>query len=121
MIISDNKGNVVNLDSVFSQFDNIRPTGVNITEMSAVLSKNGVGNNVLTTLTPNQLKEFSSQNTPSIIAISSGGSGHFIVVDAYKEINGVGYYMIRDPFNGPFGVRADFLYGKMTGNGVIIK
>ncbi|GAB7197099.1 hypothetical protein OS31_36150 [Dickeya oryzae] len=38
MIISDNKGNVVNLDSVVSQFDNIRPTGVNI-----VLSKNGVG------------------------------------------------------------------------------
>ncbi|MGM3223633.1 hypothetical protein [Dickeya zeae] len=109
------------LDSVVSQFDNIRPIGVNITEMSAVLSKNGVGNNVIATLTPNQLKELSSQNTPSIIAISSGGSGYFIVVDAYKEINGVGYYMIRDTFNGPLGIRTDFLYGKMTGNGVIIK
>lgn len=29
--------------------------------------------------------------------------------------------MIRDPFNGPLEIRTDFLYGKMTGNGVVIK
>ncbi|WP_105737509.1 hemagglutinin repeat-containing protein, partial [Cronobacter dublinensis] len=41
MVISDKKGKVVNLDSVVKQFDDIRPTGVNINEMSTVLSKNG--------------------------------------------------------------------------------
>jgi hypothetical protein len=39
MVISDNKGNVVNLDSVVQQFDNIRPTGVNVHEMNGVLIK----------------------------------------------------------------------------------
>lgn len=53
--------------------------------------------------------------------ITAGGQGHFIVVDSYKQINGVGYYMIRDPYNGSAGIRADFLYSKMTGNGVTLK
>lgn len=47
--------------------------------------------------------------------------GHFIIVDSYKKVNGVGYYMIRAPYNGAMGVRADLLYLKMNGNGVILK
>lgn len=121
MIISDNNGNLVNLDSVVKQFNNIRPTGVNANEIGAVLSKNGIENTATTSLTPNQLKELGSNNIPSIVAITAGGQGHFIVVDSYKQIDGVGYYMIRDPYNGSAGIRADFLYSKMTGNGVTLK
>lgn len=121
MIISDNNGDVVDLDSVVKQFNNIRPTGVNANEIGAVLSKNGIENTATTNLTPNQLKELGSNNIPSIVAITASGQGHFIVVDSYKQIDGVGYYMMRDPYNGSAGIRADFLYSKMTGNGVTLK
>ncbi|WP_158698633.1 hemagglutinin repeat-containing protein, partial [Cronobacter dublinensis] len=72
MVISDKKGKVVNLDSVVKQFDDIRPTGVNINEMSAVLSKNGVVNKPTNTLLPNQLKDYASQGRTTIVNIDTG-------------------------------------------------
>ena len=121
MVIIDKKGNIVNLDSVVKQFDNIRQSGVNINEMSTVLSKNGVTNTPITAITANQLKDLATKNQSTIIGVSTGNQGHFIIVDSYKKVNGVGYYMIRDPYNGAMGVRADLLYSKMNGNGVILK
>lgn len=89
--------------------------------MSFVLSKNGISNEAVTTVTANQLKELSLHNQSTIIGVSVGNQGHFIIVDSYKMVDNVGYYMIRDPYNGAMGVRADFLYSKMNGNGVILK
>lgn len=62
MVISDNKGNIVNLDSVVQQFDNIRPIGVNVHEMNGVLIKNGLSSESTLTLTANQLRALSTQN-----------------------------------------------------------
>ncbi|PVZ84738.1 hypothetical protein C9426_22380 [Serratia sp. S1B] len=121
MVISDNKGNVVNLDSVVNQFDNIRPTGVNINEMSSVLSKNGITNQPTDSLLPNQLRDLTAQGTSLIVNVDTGKGGHFIVVDSYQVVNGTGYYMIRDPFNGATGVRADVLEKVMNFNGIILK
>ncbi|MFW0883273.1 hemagglutinin repeat-containing protein [Cronobacter dublinensis] len=121
MVISDKKGKVVNLDSVVKQFDDIRPTGVNINEMSAVLSKNGVVNKPTNTLLPNQLRDYASQGRTTIVNIDTGKGGHFIVVDSMKKVDGVDYYMIRDPFNGPAGVRADVLDKRMNFNGIILE
>ncbi|WP_158699965.1 hemagglutinin repeat-containing protein [Cronobacter dublinensis] len=121
MVISDKKGKVVNLDSVVKQFDDIRPTGVNINEMSAVLSKNGVMNKPTNTLLPNQLKDYASQGRTTIVNIDTGKGGHFIVVDSMKKVDGVDYYMIRDPFNGPAGVRADVLDNRMNFNGIVLE
>ncbi|EOI3569873.1 hemagglutinin repeat-containing protein [Cronobacter dublinensis] len=121
MVISDKKGKVVNLDSVVKQFDDIRPTGVNINEMSAVLSKNGVMNKPTNTLLPNQLKDYASQGRTTIVNIDTGKGGHFIVVDSMKKVDGVDYYMIRDPFNGPAGVRADVLDKRMNFNGIVLE
>ncbi|NHV91424.1 filamentous hemagglutinin N-terminal domain-containing protein [Cronobacter dublinensis] len=121
MVISDKKGKVVNLDSVVKQFDDIRPTGVNINEMSTVLSKNGVVNKPTNTLLPNQLKDYASQGRTTIVNIDTGKGGHFIVVDSMKKVDGVDYYMIRDPFNGPAGVRADVLDKRMNFNGIILE
>lgn len=121
MVISDKKGKVVNLDSVVKQFDDIRPTGVNINEMSTVLSKNGVVNQPTNTLLPNQLRDYASQGRTTIVNIDTGKGGHFIVVDSMKKVDGVDYYMIRDPFNGPAGVRADVLDKRMNFNGIVLE
>ncbi|EPO1787107.1 hemagglutinin repeat-containing protein [Cronobacter turicensis] len=121
MVISDKKGKVVNLDSVVKQFDDIRPTGVNINEMSTVLSKNGVVNQPTNTLLPNQLRDYASQGRTTIVNIDTGKGGHFIVVDSMKKVDGADYYMIRDPFNGPAGVRADVLDKRMNFNGIVLE
>ncbi|EPT7065014.1 hemagglutinin repeat-containing protein [Cronobacter turicensis] len=121
MVISDKKGKVVNLDSVVKQFDDIRPTGVNINEMSTVLSKNGVVNQPTNTLLPNQLRDYASQGRTTIVNIDTGKGGHFIVVDSMKKVDGVDYYMIRDPFNGPAGVRTDVLDKRMNFNGIVLE
>ena len=121
MVISDNKGNVVNLDSVVQQFDNIRPTGVNVHEMNGVLIKNGSSRESTLTLTANQLRELSLQNKSTIVGVKAGDGGHFLIVDSYKVIDNVGYYMIRDPYNGAMGVRADILENKLNHNGVFLK
>lgn len=121
MVISDSKGTVVNLDSVVKQFDDIRPSGVNIYEMGSVLSNNGITNKPTTTLMPNQLRELGSQGQSTIIGVDAGKGSHFLIVDSYKEVSGVGYYLIRDPFNGATGVRADVLEKAMNYNGVVLK
>ncbi|VUS69456.1 16S rRNA endonuclease CdiA [Klebsiella spallanzanii] len=121
MIISDNQGGIVNLDSVVKQFDDIRDTGVNIYEISNVLSKNGIVNYPTKTLLPSTLRELSMQGKPSIINVETGSGGHFIIVDSYKKIDNIGYYMIRDPFNGATGIRADILEKAMNFNGVTLK
>ena len=113
--------NIVNLNSVVKPFDNIRPTGVNMNEMSVVLSKNGFVNKPTDSLLPNQLREYASQGQTTIVNIDTGKGGHFIVVDSMKKIDGVDYYMIRDPYNGPAGVRADVLGRVMNYNGIILK
>lgn len=42
------------------------------------------------------------------------------MVDSMKKVDGVDCYIIRDPFNGPAGVRADFLNKCMNFNGIVL-
>lgn len=42
------------------------------------------------------------------------------MVDSMKKVDGADCYMIRDPFNGPVGVRADFLNNRMNFNGIVL-
>jgi RHS repeat-associated protein len=55
MIINDAAGHVVDLNTVVGQFKNVRPTGVNMNEMSEVLSNNGVANTKTATLSVSQM------------------------------------------------------------------
>lgn len=66
-------------------------------------------------------RELSSQGQSTIIGVDAGKGSHFLIVDSYKEVSGVGYYLIRDPFNGATGVRADVLEKAMNYNGVVLK
>jgi filamentous hemagglutinin len=47
----------------------------------------------------------------------AGKGNHFMIVDGIKTVDGVDYYMTRDPYAGPRGVRADMLNGVMS-NGI---
>ena len=69
----------------------------------------------------NQLRELSLQNKSTIVGVKADDGGHFLIVDSYKVIDNVGYYMIRDPYNGTMGVRADILESKLNHNGVFLK
>ncbi|WP_251639765.1 hypothetical protein, partial [Neobacillus niacini] len=103
MVISDRTGNSVSLESVIGSFENgIRPTGVNASELSNVISKAGVENTVETVMMPGQLSSNLSKGQVVIVNIR----GHFIIVDSEVSVNGVSYYMTRDPYIGPRGVLA---------------
>ncbi|HIE4199062.1 TPA: hemagglutinin repeat-containing protein, partial [Burkholderia cenocepacia] len=114
MVISDRTGNSVSLESVIGSFENgIRPTGVNASELSNVISKAGVENTVETVMMPGQLSSNLSKGQVVIVNIR----GHFIIVDSEVSVNGVSYYMTRDPYIGPRGVLASALNSAMS-NGV---
>ncbi|WP_217806443.1 hypothetical protein, partial [Chromobacterium violaceum] len=40
--------------------------------------------------------------------------GHFVIVDSQLEVNGVAYYMTRDPYVGPRGVQSTLLQTVMS-------
>ncbi|EOL8944617.1 hypothetical protein ACM91X_001724 [Cronobacter dublinensis] len=82
-------------------------------------TENGALNQPANTLLPNQLRDYVSQGRITIVNIDTGKGGHFIVVDSKKKVDGVDCYMIRDPFNGPAGVRADCLNNRMNFNAII--
>jgi filamentous hemagglutinin len=125
MIINDKYGNQVSLESVINQFDEVRPTGVNIHDISKVLTKNAISHQAETDLQPAALQTALSQNETVILHVKAGQGGHFIIVDGIKEVNGVSYYMTRDPspnvLNNSRGVRVDILEKYMTGNAVLVK
>jgi hypothetical protein len=122
MVISDRSGDAVDLGRVTSQFEEIRPSGVNVNEMSRVLNQNNVANSATTRMTPSQLQNSLAKGNPAIVQVpTSNGGRHFIVVDSYEVVNGVPYYMTRDPYVGGRGVRADILDANMTGQGILLE
>ncbi|WP_155401913.1 hypothetical protein [Chromobacterium violaceum] len=127
MVISDSSGRAVSLESVIGSFSNgvrptgvnakslesvigsfsngVRPTGVNANELSAVISQAGVKNTVETTMFPGQLDAALESGHQVIVNVK----GHFVIVDSQLEVNGVAYYMTRDPYVGPRGVQSTLL------------
>ncbi|WP_158698999.1 hypothetical protein [Cronobacter dublinensis] len=83
-------------------------------------TENGALNQPANTLLPNQLRDYVSQGRITIVNIDTGKGGHFIVADSMKKVDEVDFYMIRDPSNGPAGVRADFLNNRMNFNGIVL-
>ena len=117
MIINDFFGHVVDLNKVVSQFKNVRPTGVNINEMSEVLSNYGVANKKTLTLSIGELNASLAKGQRVIAGVPAGAGNHFIIIDSMETVDGVLYYMTRDPAAGPRGVRADMLQWAINANG----
>lgn len=117
MIINDAKGHVVDLNQIVGQFPGIRNSGVNINEMNTVLSQNGVVSKTTTTFSAEQLNVALANGQPVIVGVPAGTGNHFIIVDSVKTVDNISYYMTRDPFVGPRGVRSDILTNAINANG----
>ncbi|MFT0477576.1 DUF637 domain-containing protein [Pseudomonas antarctica] len=115
MTITDKTGAAISLDNAIGSFVNgVRPTGVNTLELSDVISKAGVKNTVNTTMLPEQLNKALQEGASVIVQVPAGQGKHFIIVDSVKSLDGVSYYMTRDPYVGPRGVQQGLLDGAMS-------
>ncbi len=115
MTITDKTGAAISLDNAIGSFVNgVRPTGVNTLELSDVISKAGVKNTVNTTMLPEQLNKALQEGASVIVQVPAGQGKHFIIVDSVKSIDGVSYYMTRDPYVGPRGVQQGLLDGAIS-------
>ncbi|WP_309475722.1 DUF637 domain-containing protein [Pseudomonas alvandae] len=118
MTITDETGVSINLEGAIGSFVNgVRPTGVNTLELSDVISKAGVKNTMYTTMLPEELNKALQKGSSVIVQVPAGQGRHFIIVDSVKSVDGVNYYMTRDPHAGPRGVQQGLLDGAMS-NGV---
>ncbi|WP_267874464.1 MULTISPECIES: VENN motif pre-toxin domain-containing protein [Pseudomonas] len=115
MTITDKTGAAISLENAIGSFVNgVRPTGVNTLELSDVISKAGVKNTVSTTMLPEQLNKALQEGASVIVQVPAGQGKHFIIVDSVKSVDGVSYYMTRDPYVGPRGVQQGLLDGAMS-------
>lgn len=115
MVISDNTGKSVSLESAIGNFVNgIRPTGVNTLELSDVITNSGVKNTVNLSMMPDQLNHALQEGSSVIVQVSAGSQRHFLIVDGVKSVGGVNYYMTRDSLAGPRGVQQGILDGAMS-------
>lgn len=85
--------------------------------MNAVLGKNGITGTTTTTLAINQLDAALANGQSVIVGVPAGAGNHFIIVDSIKTVDNVSYYMTRDPYVGPRGVRSDILTNAINANG----
>jgi hypothetical protein len=119
MTITDKTGTSVSLENAIGNFPNgVRSTGVSTTELSDAISSAGVKNTVDTTMLPGELNRALDGGNTVIVNVY----GHFIIVDGTKTVNGVTYYMTRDPFTGPRGVAAPILNNAISrgANAIVI-
>jgi len=115
MTITDGTGISISLEGAIGSFVNgVRSTGVNTLELSDVISKAGVKNTVNTTMLPEQLNRALQEGSSVIVQVPAGQGKHFIIVDSVKSVDGVNYYMTRDPYVGPRGVQQGLLDGAMS-------
>lgn len=89
--------------------------------MKDVLIRNGITAEASTTMLAPDLRTAAQSGNSTIVGVRAHIGYHFIIVDSYKEIGGIGYYMIRDPARGAYGVAAKIVESKMSGNGVLLK
>jgi filamentous hemagglutinin len=66
---------------------------------------------------PEELNKALQKGSSVIVQVPAGQGRHFIIVDSVKSVDGVNYYMTRDPHAGPRGVQQGLLDGAMS-NGV---
>ena len=119
MTITDRTGISVSLDTVIGNFPNgVRITGVNANEISTVITNAGVANRVERAILPSELNQ--ALNGGQTVILNTGN--HFIIIDSVRVVNGVTYYMTRDPFMGPRGVAASILDARIVNgaNAIVI-
>ncbi|WP_128830167.1 hypothetical protein [Achromobacter mucicolens] len=105
MIITDKTGKSISLlDAIDNFVDGVRPSGVNAIELSKVISDAGISNSVNLSLFPQQLSLAIQRGDSVIVNLRLPAGGHFVIVDDLQTIDGVEYYMTRDPYTGPRGV-----------------
>ena len=111
MVINDGTGSSIGLADAVNKFVNgIRLSGVNVIEMEKVISDAGLKNSVNLSMFPSELNRTLEAGGTVIVNVNS----HFIIVDGVEVVNGVKYYMTRDPYMGPRGVLARMLDGAMS-------
>jgi filamentous hemagglutinin len=115
MVIKDETGNSVSLQDAIGSFSNgVRPTGVSTVELSKVISNAGVANRMETDLLPSQLNRALANGQTVIVQVPAGNGYHFMIVDGVQSVDGIGYYMTRDPYVGPRGVQVGILNNVMA-------
>jgi hypothetical protein len=120
MTITDRTGATISLDATIGNFPNgIRPTGVNAAEISNVLNGSGIKSTVNTSMLPSELNQALANGNTVIVNVGD----HFIIVDGTRTVNGVMYYMTRDPAVGPRGVIGTLLNNVMSRgvNAVVVR
>jgi filamentous hemagglutinin len=63
---------------------------------------------------PEQLNKALQEGASVTVQVPAGQGKHFIIVDSVKSIDGVSYYVARDPYVGPRGVQQGLLDGAMS-------
>jgi filamentous hemagglutinin len=64
---------------------------------------------------PSQLNQALQNGQTVIVQVPAGSSGyHFMIVDSVQSVDGINYYMTRDPLVGPRGVLASSLNNAMS-------
>lgn len=58
---------------------------------------------------PHELNSALKNGSNVIVQVRAGEGYHFMIVDGVKTVDGIGYYMIRDPYTGPRGVMQSIL------------
>lgn len=114
MIVNDKSGKSIDLTKIVSEFKEIRPTGVTAEEVATVLTNRGVKNSINNSLFPKQLENFLANGNQVIVQVKAGQGRHFIIVDKIQKVNGVDYYMVRDPFTGSYGVKTTVLDSQLN-------
>ncbi|QBQ36694.1 hemagglutinin repeat-containing protein [Pseudoduganella plicata] len=100
MVVTDKTGRTVDIAEVAAAFENgVRTTGVNYIELSEVISKYGIKNKPEAIFFPGELNRALDAGNNVILNMGN----HFIIVDGKKVVDGVTYYMTRDPSKGPRG------------------
>ena len=118
MVVNDKFGRSVDLATTVKGFKDIRSTGVNTLEVSTALTNKGIKNTVNTNLFPKQLENALADGSPVIVQIPLTKGRHFVVVDKIQKVNGVEYYMIRDPYVGSYGAKKSLLDAKLNSGDV---
>lgn len=74
-----------------------------------MISDAGIKNTVNTTMLPGQSSQALQEGRSVIVQVPAGQERHFIILNSIKTVDGVSYYMTRDPAAGPRGVQQGIL------------
>lgn len=115
MIVNDH-GQLVNLIDMVKNF-HVTDRGVLTDKLSEVLRGYDISNVMHTNMFSSELDANLGQNKNVILQVPAGTGYHFLIVDKLEIIDGTKYYMTRDPYSGPRGIKAEIIISIMNRTG----